>query len=131
MTSCVFSCLQLWAGKLSASYFVGRAQPSVLENEVQMHFVHLWTQLGDKGWNLSWQFFGCPKFWGVVLKWRPCAMTSMWCCFAYSFKNFLRLLETWGLYELHCFQVTCLKAVSITYRNDPQELNMEDESSEK
>lgn len=40
MTSCVLSCSQLWAGKLSASYFVGCVQPNVLENEVQMHFVH-------------------------------------------------------------------------------------------
>lgn len=40
MTSCVLSCSQLWAGKLSASYFVGCVQPNVLENEVQMLFVH-------------------------------------------------------------------------------------------
>lgn len=89
------------------------------------------NNFGDKGWNFSWRIFGCPKFWGVVLKWLPCAMVSMWSCFDYSFKNVPRLPDNWGLYELYCFQVACLKAVNITYRNYAQELNREDESTEK
>lgn len=59
----------------------------------------------------TWWIFGRPKFWGMVLKWLPCAVVSVWCCFDYSLKIFPSFSLNWGLCELYCFQVACLKAI--------------------
>lgn len=72
MTSCVLSCSQLRAGKLSASYFVGCVQPNVFKNEVQMHFVIFKNNFGDKGWNLV-------NFWPPQILRHGFEMAAM-CC---------------------------------------------------